>query len=279
VKQRRLDAMRVSRLIGALFLLQGVGGSVIAAEEACDRSPRHLQYELAPENIYLDSIQPTEIVFTDEALLRGARADSKEGLIVSKSRLSNKIALKLVDTTATTLLRVEGDSGKTYLLNLLPRPGCADSLVEVGLPKDVGNPGTASGAGNVKSLMYYLIRGDMKDIPPGYTYKSFERNPLSERTVFESGAVQFVVQSQLVGRRYVGTTYEVINKGRTAVRVPIEDINYTNDTVKRALGAAKEIAMIPVARRLDPAPEFVSEAYTTTYRGLLFIVSERQPAP
>ena len=88
--------------------------------------------------------------------------------------------------------------------------------------------------------------------------------------------MEFILQSQYIGPKYIGTTYEVINKGRTATKVAIDQIDYSNPAVRETLGFARQVSMLPTSRILGPAPEFLTEVYAESHRGLLFIVSEKQ---
>ena len=113
-------------------------------------------------------------------------------------------------------------------------------------------------------------------LPSGYRQADFSTMSKDERVVFKQGSLEFVLQSQYIGPKYIGTTYEVVNKGRTATKVAIDQIDYSNPAIRKTLGITRQVAMLPSSRILGPAPQFLTEVYADSHRGLLFIVSEKQ---
>ena len=127
--------------------------------------------------------------------------------------------------------------------------------------------------GRKKGLMNYLFDGKL---PPGYRQADFSSMSKAERVVFKQGSLEFILQSQYIGPKYIGTTYEVVNNGRTATKVAIDQMDYSNPAVRETLGVARQVSMLPTSRILGPAPQFLTEVYADSHRGLLFIVSEKK---
>ena len=121
--------------------------------------------------------------------------------------------------------------------------------------------------------MNYLFDGKL---PPGYRQADFSSMSKAERVVFKQGSLEFILQSQYIGPKYIGTTYEVVNNGRTATKVAIDQMDYSNPAVRETLGVARQVSMLPTSRILGPAPQFLTEVYADSHRGLLFIVSEKK---
>ncbi len=247
--------------------------SEVSFAQNCDRSPRTVHYTGKPITVYVSPGQRAGVVFPEDGLT-GADPEQPRGLVVDRSPTPNKLPISTTDPLYSGLLSVDGVSGETYQLNLLARPDCSDSLVTIKLQGPVNKANlTRDSKGRLKGLMWYLLKGE---IPDGYRevdYDGYEQNNL---LVFKQGSVEFYLQQQVIGPRFVGTVYQVINRGRIPFRVAIENINYTDPRVKEALGSARKVAMLPSDRILGPSPEFVSELYSDTHRGLLFIVSEKE---
>lgn len=261
------------KTILAAFVAAAISSPALALE-ACNRSPRSVTYTESPIKVYIsDDTQRAEVSFP-ETHLEGIYVEVTEGMNFYITRLANKLAFMAEDPQYTGLVTIHGASGKTYLLQLVTRSGCADSQVSI------ENGPTAEQVqvqydrnGNAKGLMHYLFDGEL---PSGYREADFSHLSREDRLVFTQGSVEFVLQSQFIGPRYIGTTYEVTNKGRVATKVAIDQIDYSNPAVRETLGRARQVAMLPSSRTLGPAPEFLTEVYADSHRGLLFIVSEKQ---
>src|SRR5690606_10462906 len=171
------------------------------------------------------------------------------------------------------LFTVHGGSGHTYVLNILSRNDCSDSVVRLIEPKPVDDKSvqTAGSSSPPKGLIEYLILGEQP--PRNYQHISYMDRDRSDRLVMEQGSVRFYLVEQFVGPRLIGTTLEVVNTGRSAFRVAIESMDYSAPEIKAAFGRVAEITMVPFSRRLGPAPEYVSEIYEQSHRGLIHIVS------
>tara|TARA_R110002124_G_scaffold128157_23_gene288783 strand:+ start:11174 stop:11944 length:771 start_codon:yes stop_codon:yes gene_type:complete len=244
------------------------------ALDECNRSPRTVVYNNSPVDIFISNdTQRAEVTFP-EPYLEGIYVEVTEGMDFYKTPIDNKLAFVANDPLYTGLVTLDGPSKNTYIIRLITRPGCADSQVTIENQPLVDRSQAATDTqGNVKSLMNYLYDGE---VPSGYRKTDFTGISQNERVVFEQGSLEFVLQSQYVGQRYVGTTYEITNKGRTPTKVAIDQIDYGNPAVRRTLGVARQVSMLPTSRILGPDPAFLTEVYANSHRGLLFIVSEKQ---
>lgn len=243
------------------------------ANAPCDRSPRSVVYEGSPVQVFISNdTQRAEVIFPEE-YLEGINIEVPEGLKFYKTPIRNKLAFYASDEIYTGLVYVDGGSGSTYIVQLVSRNGCADSQVTLtGAPIASTSQPATNRKGQVKGLMHYLFDGK---VPNGYRAKRFNGLSKNDRLVFRQGSVEFYLQSQLIGPRYIGTTYEIVNTGRTAFRIALDEIDYTSPSIKNALGNVRQASMLPTSLILGPSPEFVSEMYSDPSRGLLFIVSEK----
>ncbi len=231
-------------------------------------------YDSTPVDVFISNdTQRAEVTFP-EPYLEGIYVEVTEGMDFYRTPIDNKLAFMSNDPLYTGLVTIDGPSKKSYIIRLITRPGCADSQVTIENQALADRSQAAtSGKGNVKGLMHYLYDGKL---PSGYRQADFSRMSKEERVVFRQGSLEFVLQSQYIGPRYIGTTYEVINKGRTATKVAVDQIDYSNPAVRRTLGIARQVSMLPTSRILGPAPQYLTEVYADSHRGLLFIVSEKQ---
>lgn len=244
------------------------------AIDECSRSPRTVVYNDSPVDVFISNdTQRAEVTFP-EPYLEGIYVEVTEGMDFYHTPINNKLAFMSNDPLYTGLVTVDGPSKNAYIIRLITRPGCADSQVTIeNQPLVDRSQTTTDTKGNVKSLMNYLYDGE---VPSGYRKADFSSMSKSERVVFEQGSLEFILQSQYVGPKYIGTTYEIINNGRTATQVAIDQIDYSNPAVRSTLGVARQVSMLPTSRILGPSPAFLTEIYANSHRGLLFIVSEKQ---
>lgn len=243
------------------------------AKDECNRSPRTVVYDTKPVDVFISNdTQRAEVAFPDP-YLEGIYVEVPEGMNFYRTPINNKIAFMSEDPMYTGLVTIDGPSKKSWRVRLITRPGCADSLVTIqDLPlADRSQAGANSGI--KKGLMNYLFDGKL---PSGYRQADFSSMSKADRVVFRQGSVEFVLQSQYIGPKYIGTTYEIVNKGRTATKVAIDQMDYSNPVVRETLGLARQVSMLPTSRILGPSPEFITEVYSGSHRGLLFIVSEKQ---
>lgn len=254
-------------------MVAAVLASPVFADEECNRSPRTVVYQNSPVDVFISNdTQRAEVIFP-ETYLQGVNRERPVGLDLFPTPIKNKLAFQSQDSQYVGLVTVDGASGQSYLVNLITRPGCADSQVTIANEAPVDRSQLdRDGKGHVKGLMNYLFDGK---VPSGYRKNSFPKLTKDQRVVFRQGSVEFSLQSQLIGPKYVGTTYEVVNRGRTAFKVAIDQIDYSNKAVLESIGLARQVAMLPSSRVLGPSPEYVSEVYGDSHRGLLFIVSEK----
>lgn len=242
------------------------------ASMTCDRSPRTVEYRDMPVTVYVSENQRAEVSFPEE-FLEGALPERPNGLVWNQTRIANKLTFSTSEEIYHGLFSVHGGSGRTYVLNILSRNDCADSVVRLIEPKpvDATPVSTAKTSTPPKSLIEYLILGEPP--PRNYRHVSYMDREPSDRLVMEQGSVRFYLVEQFVGPRLIGTTIEVVNTGRSAFRVAIESMDYSAPEIRSVFGRVAEITMVPFSRRLGPAPEFVSEIYEQSHRGLIHVVS------
>lgn len=243
------------------------------AKTECSRSPRTVVYNNSPVDVFISNdTQRAEVTFP-EPYLEGIYVEVTEGMNFYRTPINNKLAFMSNDPMYTGLVTVDGPSKKSYIIRLITRPGCADSQVTIqDQPLADRSQSQFDRNGNAKGLMNYLFDGK---VPSGYREADFTRMTKDERVVFRQGSLEFVLLSQYIGPKYIGTTYEIINKGRTATKVAIDQIDYGNPHVRKTLGVARQVSMLPTSRILGPSPEFLTEVYADSHRGMLFVVSEK----
>lgn len=254
-------------------MVAAVFASNVFANEECNRSPRTVVYQNAPVDVYISNdTQRAEVIFPEQ-YLEGIYVEVPEGVEFFPTPIKNKLAFRSNDPLYVGQVTVDGPSKQSYLINLITRPGCADSQVTIANQAPMDRSQLDRDAkGRVKGLMNYLFSGET---PNGYRRNDFKKLSRDQRVVFRQGSVEFILQSQVVGPTYVGTTYEVVNHGRTSFKLAIDQIDYSNRAVRESLGIARQSAMLPTSRILGPSPEYISEIYGDSHRGLLFIVSEK----
>ncbi|ENL6834012.1 hypothetical protein AB5Q78_004419 [Pseudomonas aeruginosa] len=259
------------RLIAA-GLCAAMSTTIFASDE-CNRNPRTVVYNNSPVDIYISNdTQRAEVLFP-EPYLDGIYVEVTQGMDFYPSPIKNKLAFQATDPLYTGLVYVDAPSKQTYILKLISRPGCADSQVTIsGQPIADRSAMARDSRGRIKGLMNYLYDGKL---PSGYREQDFSRLSEADRVVFRQGSLEFKLRSQVVGPKYIGTTYEVINNGRTSTKVAIDQIDYGNKAVRESLGIARQVSMLPSSRILGPSPEYITEVYGESHRGLLFIVSEK----
>lgn len=245
----------------------------VYANEECNRSPRSVVYENSPVEVFISNdTQRAEVIFP-ETYLEGINIEVKDGVEFFPTPINNKLAFHSLDPMYTGLATIDGPSKQSYIIKLVTRPGCADSQVTITNEGPIDKSRLSKDSrGRIKGLINYLYSGKT---PNGYRKNDFAKLTRDQRVVFRQGSVEFILQSQVVGPTYVGTTYEVVNNGRTPFKVAIDQIDYSNKNVQASLGIARQAAMLPSSRVLGPSPEFISEVYGASHRGLLFIVSEK----
>lgn len=245
----------------------------VMAKDECNRSARTVVYDGKPVVVYISNDTQRANVTFPEPYLEGIQVEVTQGMDFYKTPINNRISFLATDPLYTGMVTVDGATKKSYQLKLVTRPGCADSEVTIQSEPLADRSQTGTVNGKKKGLMNYLFDGKL---PSGYRQADFSAMSKSERTVFRQGSLEFVLQSQFIGPKYIGTTYEVVNKGRTATMVAINQIDYGNPAIRETLGIAREVSMLPTSRILGPAPEFLTEVYANSHRGLLFVVSEKQ---
>lgn len=245
----------------------------VYANEECNRSPRTVVYDNSPVEVFISNdSQRAEVIFP-ETYLEGIRIEVEQGVEFYPTPINNILAFSSHDPMYSGLVTVHGQSKQPYQLKLITRPGCADSQVTIANEGPVDRSRLSKDSrGRVKGLMNYLYSGK---VPNGYRKNDFAKLTRDQRVVFRQGSVEFILQSQVVGPTYVGTTYEIVNNGRTPFKVAIDQIDYSNKDVQASIGLARQAAMLPSSRILGPSPEFITEVYGDSHRGLLFIVSEK----
>lgn len=243
------------------------------AKDECNRSARTVVYDGKPVDVYISNDTQRAFVTFPEPYLEGILVEVPEGMNFYRTPINNRISFLADDPLYTGMVTIDGATKKSYQIRLITRPGCADSEVTIQSEPLADRRQMATVNGHKKGLMNYLFDGKL---PSGYRQADFSSMSKADRVVFRQGSLEFVLQSQYIGPKYIGTTYEVINKGRTATKVAIDQIDYSNPAVRETLGVARQVSMLPTSRILGPAPEFLTEIYADSHRGLLFIVSEKQ---
>lgn len=243
------------------------------ADNECNRSPRTVVYDDKPVDVFISNDTQRANVTFPEPYLEGILVERSEGMNFYRTPINNRVSFMSTDPMYTGIVTIDGATSKSYIIQLITRPGCADSEVTIKGEPLADRSQAASTNGHKKGLMNYLFDGKL---PSGYRQADFSSMTKEDRTVFKQGSLEFVLQSQFIGPKYIGTTYEVVNKGRTATKVAIDQIDYSNPAVRETLGTARQVSMLPSSRILGPAPEFLTEVYADSHRGLLFIVSEKQ---
>lgn len=265
------------RLRISAFVAASLFASITLAD-VCKRAPRDANFENAPVTIYISPNQVTEVAFP-EATLEGANPEKPEDLVFNQTRIPSKLSFSTTSNIYHGLLTVHGTSGRTYLIKFLAREGCADSFVRLIKPIEksvsVARTTNAASGGIKKGLIDYLIdHPSAEDLPMYYEQRDFS-GPKDSRKVFEQGSIKAYMHQQFIGQRYVGTILEVENQGRSAIRMDIQNINYTDPTILQTFGRVREITMNPFDFTLGPSPEYVSDIYGSTHRGYIYIVSEK----
>lgn len=272
--------LEINSILKSIVAFSALTLSATAIAQKCDRTPRTVVLnDDTPVVVYVDGQKKSALVFPEDKLL-GAEPEYPEGFRLYKSRIPYRFTVTAEDPNYDGLLTVEGDSGSSYYLRLIARNGCPDSQVTLMEPQVptlanmVDGRMTVSGQHNQarKSLTWHLWKNEL---PIGYSVKNFEEYTDEELLVFKQGSLEIYLRKQVVSERLVGSTYEVVNRGRVSSTLAIEQINYSGSSVLESLGRVREISMNPMSRTLGPAPEFVSEVYTDSHRGLLFVVSEK----
>ncbi len=261
------------KLAKVTALVAAVCSTHLFANDECNRSPRTIVYNNSPVDVFISNdTQRAEVTFP-EPFLEGIYVEVTEGMKFYRTPINSKLAFMAEDPLYTGLVTVDGPSKKSYIIRLITRPGCADSQVTIqDQPLADRSQNAKDSNGRTKGLMHYLYKGDT---PPGYRETDLSKLSKDERVVFKQGSLEFILQSQVVGPKYIGTTYEVINRGRTATKVATDQIDYGNTAVRKSVGLARQVSMIPSSRILGPSPEFITEVYGDSHRGLMFIVSEK----
>lgn len=250
-----------------------ISTAALAKDDECNRSPRTVVYNNSPVDVFISNdTQRAEVTFPEQ-YLEGIYVEVPTGMQFYRTPINNKLAFMSEAPMYTGLVTIDGPSKNSYLIRLITRPGCADSQVTItNQPLADRSQMARDTKGNVKGLMNYLYDGK---VPSGYRQQDFSKLSTSDRVVFRQGSLEFRLESQVVGTSYIGTTYEVINKGRTATKVAIDQIDYSNKALRESLGIARQVSMLPSSRILGPSPAFITEVYGESHRGLLFIVSEK----
>lgn len=242
------------------------------ADIDCKREARTVYYNGQPELVYVWPGQTTQIVFPVSRVF-GAKADDPDGITIRPSKHPNKITIDgVTDELYSSVLTVDSSDGETFLIQLVARKGCADRLVTLEHPplQDASKLATDS-QGRLRDLMWYLL---VDKVPSGYRENTFTHLHDDDRLVFQRGSIKWYLKKQVIGQKYTGSVYTVVNEGRTGYRIAIESIDFSDDRVKNSLGKVRKISMLPVDRRLGPAPEFISEVFASSNRGEVYIVAE-----
>jgi len=225
----------------------------------------------------------TRVVFP-EASLKGIEPVDASGLVIDQrvtlGEFKNHIQIKSESNDYSTKLFVYGESGKHYQVNLSTNI-CGDSKVQVlGLKHKKSTKRISSQSSNADEREYRYLSTHMAFIgspPPGYKVYTLNE-PEKERLVLEQGSVKFYISKQYIGPKYIGTVFEVVNKGRTAFKLEPALIDFNDPDIINAFGNIHHIGMLPISRELQAKPKSqdINHRNANLNRGLLFVTSRRK---
>ena len=248
--------------------------SIYSTAQTCDRSPRDVIYQNKVVNVYVSPDQQAQIVFPSPIIV-SVEKENPDGLEITSTSIKNKISITTSRDDYSGIVTFDGSDGESYLIQLLARPGCGDKFVNLER-RSIQNKADykRNKDGSIKPLIWYLVTGSTP--PSDYWKTDFSGMSADERIVVQQGSLEISILEMWEGSRFTGSIYSIENKGRTPYRVGIEKMNYGDKGIIEALGKVRQIAMLPENQRLGPSPEFLSEVYADSHRGLLFVVSERE---
>jgi len=271
---------RVSR-VTAYCLAAALALLSLSASADCERRTRTISYAGDPEKVFISPGQFTEVIFPEE--LAAVLPERPEGLSFHENAFPDRLFFTTEDKAYVGNVILQGASGQSYHLQLLARQGCADTTVTV---ERAGDSKTAKkakkqglgDAGPQDRPEVRLLRAMVTD----QSLRGFDRREadgeLGSRMVYEQGPVALFLHEIYEGRRYTGFILLAVNRGRTPYRVALEALDFQSRRIREAFGRVRKITMEPNDFRLDPAPEFASDAMEASHQGIVYIVSEKTEA-
>jgi hypothetical protein len=257
-------------LLPFIFLGLGMGSQA----DSCPSPFSTVEYTGEPVRVHISSQVPTQVIFPEATF--GGLADVAEGLIVEGTPHPNKLSFQLESEGYSGVFTADAANGQTYVLMLVNAEDCPDRLITIDPPSKASDTRATSSV-TYRNKRKLDLMGHMlvyTDIPKGYRSVSFSHLANAERIVMRYGNVAVKLVEQWVGPRYTGTFFEIENRGRTPFKFDISGINYSDYQVAKTLGDVRQVAMLPTSHVLAPSPEAVSQSYSGTNKGLLYIVSE-----
>lgn len=249
--------------------------------ETCNTLPKEEYYRGNPVDVAVGE-QWTRLVLPEEGLI-GIDPVVKTGIEVDQVNpsLPNRVVVRVSDPNYSGILFVYGESGREYVFNL-NAAGCADTQVKLRNPV-VSNEALQARAEldnrtqkTLNSYMYrYLMSDRQMPLPDGFRSEMVQGDE-SDRLVMQVGTLDFTVEEIWHGTDLTGMFLKVENRGRTALKVDIQAIDYSRESIVNAFGRVDKIAMVPINRILAPAPEYLNDVYDANPSyGFLFVVTER----
>ncbi len=234
-------------------------------------------------NVNISTNHWTRVAFP-EVSLKGIEPVDASGLIVDQrvtlSEFKNHIQIKSADKDYLSKLFVYGESGTHYQVNLTTSE-CGDSKVQIVNSKNKSKVNSKQKVqSNKEERDFRYLSTHMAFLgtaPPGY--KVFTLNePEHERLVMEQGSVKFYISKQYIGPKYIGTVFEVVNKGRTAFKLEPALMDFSDPDIISTFGNIHHIGMLPISRELQAKPRSknLNHRNANLNRGLLFVTSRRK---
>lgn len=227
------------------------------------------------------SISPnhwTRISFPEKSL-KGVEPMSTEGFIIDTSEtlkwFPNHILIRSSNLEYSSKVLVFGASGIDYLLDVKAEE-CGDSKLSLTKKKMRSAEKTSNvGDRQVKFLASHMAFIDT--IPPGYRKITYNE-PYEERIVMSQGSVQYYIAEQYIGPKFVGSVFEVVNKGRASYKLDITAFDFDSAKIIEAFGDVHHTAMLPINRVLKPKPSKSKMNHKNERQnfGLVYVVSERK---
>ena len=281
-----------NRSMSLRSLLLGVGlfvtGTASAGfEQGCEREPSVLHYDGHVQNIYASPADGpsernlVELVFPES--LTGVVAERPSGLHIDEvptpdfaTALDDRVFISIDDDTYIGGVYFHTRDGESYYLRILARPGCGNTTVRV-VNARANDDDAALGSGEPltrdRGGLGLIEKMYLGELPRGYR-RSVVRGPKSDRLVFRQGPISWYLEETWEGRDDTGYILRVINEGRSAFQIALEQIDVDNRIVRERFGRLREATMLPNDRRLGPAPEYAVDEMHPDHEGLIFLVAE-----
>ena len=265
----------MKRAVAGILLLVATAPAVGAG--LCERQERTAVFAQRPVPVAIAPNEWTEVVFPEAVI--GFLPERPEGLKSFGQEFgvsAERMFFTAEDGMYRGLALVHGRSGRTYHVEFIGRPSCADltvrgEIAQIRTPKAPSEAEKSAG----RKLLEYMVLGEE---PPSYTRKKLD-TALPDRLVLRQGSVKFYLSEIWEGRNYTGLVLLAVNEGRVPFRVALEAIDFSSPELKSVMGRVAELTMWPYNWRLEPAPEFAADSVHARNQGLLFVVAENFTIP